>query len=73
MSSSPRTTATGFGEYGVYGHPYGMPINPVRRVPWLRVEGVDESTIVPGEPSEYLNETVDKNNIKEHLSALGYR
>jgi hypothetical protein len=61
------------GEYGVFGHPYGMPIDAVRRVPWLRIEGTDEFTLNPGQPSEYLDKTVDEDDIEEQLSALGYR
>jgi hypothetical protein len=63
----------GLGEFGVYGHPFGMPVKAVREVPWLILKGTDKHTIDPEPPSEYLNETIDKLQVEEQLSALGYR
>lgn len=64
----------GLGEWGVYGHPYGIPIDAVRRVPWIKVDGTDERTIDPDLSDDYLEQnTRDKEAVQEHLASLGYR
>jgi len=63
----------GLGEYGVYGHPAEMPIDAVRRVPWMRLTGTDEGTISTEPPDAYLTHTTSQRNVEDHLEALGYR
>jgi len=57
------------GEYGIYGHPRGIPLNCLRNVPWIETSGSDEETHVPdvimGEESDI--------SIEKKLTALGYK
>jgi hypothetical protein len=59
-----------FGEFGVYGHPPGMPFRSVREVPWYTTSATDTGEYVPetGPPETAGNdETTD-----ERLRDLGY-
>lgn len=60
------------GEYGVYGHQGGMPLDCLVKVPWYETTVVDRENY---DPSESLNINTDVNSeeIKERLSDLGYR
>jgi hypothetical protein len=56
-----------FGEFGVYEHPFGMPLDVLRTVPWYVTSATDERTLEPTlEPSTERGDTEDK------LRALGY-
>lgn len=58
------------GEFGLYGHPAGLPIPTVKRVPWVRVEASDTETYVPEDPIE---PEVRGDDVDDHLRALGYK
>jgi len=56
-----------FGEFGIYEHPFGMPFDVLRTVPWYVTSATDEQTFEPTlEPSQKHGDT------KEKLRALGY-
>jgi hypothetical protein len=60
------------GEWGTYGHPYGVPVPAVRSVPYLQIDGIDEGKYKPGlDKNELLNRS-DLENVEDHLSNLGY-
>ena len=56
-----------FGEWGAYGHPDGLPVPAVRKVPWARTSATDTGTHAPeverGDP---------ETSVEEHLRGLGY-
>jgi hypothetical protein len=59
-----------FGEYSVYGHPEGMLIPCVKKVPWMEVSASDKKTLVR---NNELGETQNnKTDVKDHLEDLGY-
>lgn len=64
----------GFGEWGVYGHPDGIPMSVVRDVPWIEVEGRDEVSRGVDLPEDYLerDRTLEADAIADQLEALGY-
>ncbi|ELZ86144.1 hypothetical protein C453_10013 [Haloferax elongans ATCC BAA-1513] len=56
-----------FGEFGVYEHPFGMPFDVLRTVPWYVTSATDKQTFEPTlEPGQEHGDT------KEKLRALGY-
>ena len=56
-----------FGEFGQYGHP-NHTLNPyVRKVPWCRIETVDNHTYEPS-----LDPGPERNNLESKLEDLGY-
>jgi arylsulfatase A-like enzyme len=57
------------GEWGVYAHPLGVPIDCVKTVPWYTTTASDERT---REPSVDRTTEADQ-DITERLAALGYR
>ncbi|MDB2282658.1 hypothetical protein PM030_12325 [Halorubrum ezzemoulense] len=60
------------GEYGIYGHPSHCPVPSVRRVPWAVTEGGGkEKYELDNLETEDLEQSDDE-EIKEHLSHLGY-
>jgi len=56
------------GEWMVYGHPPGMPMDCLRVVPWIETTAVDRGTHVP----ETEAETDVNESRAEQLAALGY-
>ena len=55
------------GEKGVYGHPMNMPLEVLRKVPWIEVSASDEQTFDP--------DKLEKSNrldLKTQLRSLGY-
>lgn len=64
----------GLGEWGVYGHPNGIPLSSVREVPWISVKGTDLETHTPKLPERYLRDPadVDEKEVAAQLEALGY-
>lgn len=58
-----------FGELGVYGHPYGVPIRQIRQVPLVNIVGENTGKYEP-DMSEYNLESADT---EERLRALGYK
>lgn len=63
----------GLGEWGVYGHPGGVPVPAVREVPYLTLEGNDERTLTPSLGAEQLRADVSNRQVQKHLEQLGYR
>lgn len=57
-----------FGEHSIYGHPEGMLLPCIKRVPWVTTVAVDKETYTP--TGEYEQEEVA--NINDHLADLGY-
>lgn len=57
------------GEYDLYGHQIGMPIEPLVTVPWVETKANDTGSINPPEYSKSKNDS----NIEEKLRHLGYR
>ena len=64
----------GLGEWGIYGHPNGIPLDVVREVPWIQVSGTDERTYKPELPDGYLEQhhNLTEDDVKDQLKALGY-
>jgi hypothetical protein len=56
-----------FGEFGIYGHPAGVPHPKVKKVPWVIISGTDNNT---HQPQEFELESSIK--AEDQLSALGY-
>lgn len=55
------------GEWLIYGHPMGMPLDSLRIVPWIETTAVDRET---REPDTSFDS--DDTNREEKLAALGY-
>ena len=58
-----------FGEAGVYGHPYGVPLRCLRRVPWAVTSAEDTGEY---EPAAGARDRGARSSVEEKLSALGY-
>lgn len=58
-----------FGEYSIYGHPEGMPLPTVKKVPWMETSAVDSGEFTPS--GEYFD-NIEKTDIEDHLHDLGY-
>ncbi|MDS0292779.1 sulfatase-like hydrolase/transferase [Halogeometricum luteum] len=56
-----------FGEYGVYEHPFGMPFDMLRTVPWYVTSATDSRSLVPT-----LQPSTEQGDRREKLRALGY-
>lgn len=57
------------GEWGVYAHPPGVPVDCVKTVPWYTTTASDERTRTPS-----VDRTVESDqDVTEQLTALGYR
>jgi hypothetical protein len=59
-----------FGELGAYGHPSGLLHPYIRRVPWVRTSGVDNSEYIPN--NDNPPEQSVKTDNEELLTDLGY-
>jgi len=60
-----------FGEWGVWGHPFGWPQPAVRKVPWVECEAVDRGRY---EYDSVLDGASGKETaVNDQLRALGYR
>lgn len=55
------------GEFGLTGHPEGVPHPAIKRVPWIETSASDEKTY-----SAISDEKGDPDNVEERLSTLGY-
>jgi hypothetical protein len=56
------------GEFGVYGHPGNISINPLRKVPWVRTSAEDKENYAP-DPALDSN---GPNHVEDRLRSLGY-
>lgn len=59
--------STGFGEWGVYGHPPYIPFGFIQKVPWLSIESRDTHSI-----DGTIDESSQEVDIEQQLAALGY-
>lgn len=59
------------GEYGIYGHPDRIALDPLREVPWVRTSATDTGSYTPG--TRAGDATTDSVSREEKLEALGYR
>lgn len=59
------------GEWGVYSHPHGLPIDVLRNVPWYRTSAKDRGEYSPKLKDEKT--TANDAEIDKRLRALGYR
>lgn len=57
-----------FGTLGVYGHPGGVCLNSLVRVPWLETGGETRKRITSGEVSDSTRDT----SVSDRLADLGY-
>ena len=60
-----------FGKYSIYGHPEGMPLPCVKRVPWVETSASDTHSFEPS--GEYRAHERSETTIEEHLADLGYK
>ncbi|WP_148416287.1 hypothetical protein [Haloferax sp. KTX1] len=58
------------GEYGIYGHPPGTPINPIVTVPWYKTIATDTGRYSPVETDK--NGDVTSQEVTDRLRDLGY-
>lgn len=61
------------GELGVYGHPPGVLLPSIRRVPWIETSGIDSGSYTPTTDSVEKRTGVTSSEIEERLSHLGYK
>jgi hypothetical protein len=54
-----------------YGHPVGLYVPELRRVPWLIIDGGQRPEITADPPVRY--DEVDEENVESKLEALGYK
>jgi len=60
----------GFGEHGVWGHPWGYPLSPVKEVPWATTTATDEKTYEPQyQPLDRVPNEAERRRI---LKDMGY-
>jgi hypothetical protein len=57
-----------FGESRIYGHPSGIAIDPLRRVPWVETTATDEGTHEPATAVE----AAEDGDVTDRLRDLGY-
>lgn len=58
-----------FGEFGIYGHPAGVPHPVVKKVPWVQTSAHDNGTYEPTIDAEKVD---DYASTEDQLRALGY-
>lgn len=58
------------GEMGIYGHPRGLPLKSLRRVPWVETTAKDTGEYNPSE--QVLSDETD-DDVNDRLKALGYK
>ena len=58
------------GEWGQYGHPAGVPIAPLRNVPWIETTAMDTGSYNPELKQDREYTTTDK--VRSRLEDLGY-
>ena len=56
-----------------YGHPYGVHVEELVKVPWFVIEGSNRRTIRSDPPVEGDDGRVSDEELKDRLEALGYR
>lgn len=62
-----------FGEWGVWGHPFGWPQPAVRKVPWVTMQAHKRQDYNPHDVLASSEEPSDNTDVSEQLAALGYR
>jgi hypothetical protein len=58
-----------FGEAQIHGHPTGVPLPDVKKVPWAVTSATDTNSYSPTPENADESTTTD---VEDHLSALGY-
>ncbi|WP_420182622.1 hypothetical protein ACNO8S_05610 [Haloarcula sp. KBTZ06] len=61
------------GEWGVYGHPKGVPVSAVREVPWITLDGIDTEEYTPEYNVSDSGGDDQKPARESQLEALGYK
>jgi hypothetical protein len=60
-----------FGEYGIYSHPAGVPVPPLRRVPWATTTATDSGEYEP--EIELPDDDGVSRSVEDQLESLGYK
>lgn len=64
----------GFGDWGVWGHPPGNPLDVVRNVPWMTIDTSDSGSYEPAKLGKDREAKADSDvDVRAQLDALGYR
>lgn len=63
----------GFGEWGIYGHPHGVPTPQVKRVPWTTIGGKQQDSYEPDVPQQANDTDIRSESVSDRLQALGYQ
>jgi hypothetical protein len=58
------------GQWGQYGHPDGVPIAPLRNVPWVETTATDTGRYDPDSVEDRESTTTDE--VHSRLNDLGY-
>jgi arylsulfatase A-like enzyme len=58
------------GEWGLYGHPFGMPFRCLRTVPWIKVSATDSRTCQPDLDGKKKENDAE---VEKRLEDLGYK
>lgn len=59
-----------FGEWLLYGHPHGIPVPELKRVPWVELSAEDNHTYEPDIDAKTGSEMED--SVEDRLEQLGY-
>ena len=60
----------GFGEHGVWNHPFGYPFSPIRTVPWATTTANNKRTYTP--QYNELNKSINNEARDKFLQNMGY-
>lgn len=66
----------GMGEWGIWGHPPRNAAPALRKVPWVRLEGLGETEVAPapeGDPPVTAGAESGDRDVDAQLEALGYK
>ncbi|WP_049986258.1 hypothetical protein [Halobellus rufus] len=59
-----------FGEYSIYGHPEGMLLPCVKKIPWVESDATNRETYES--TTDHSHNGTNKTDIEDHLEDLGY-
>jgi len=60
------------GEWGMWGHPPGSPLQVLREVPWVVIDGWGDGPVEVDPPGDPPATAAEDPNVSERLAALGY-
>jgi hypothetical protein len=63
----------GLGDWWSWHHPPGRVMPPIRRVPWIEVDGVDHETVTPSLQDTAESDGTVERDVNDRLAALGYK